>query len=119
MSENTFGRATIFTLQILLDACKKCGHFEDIFKKIRALRNVMRRAFRNAKVGSNITSIICIQLTIFSRLKFAHNHLLAIINDKKQHSLLILFSARDVVNKINIQEIVNEWIVPKHWRVKV
>lgn len=41
------------------------------------------------------------------------------MSDERLDSLLVQFSARDIVNKINIQEIVKEWSLLKHRRVKM
>lgn len=53
----------------------------------------------------------------FSRLKLVYNHLR--MSDKTLvDSLLILFSARDIVGKINIREIMNKRTFLKHRQVK-
>ena len=106
-------------IQILLDASKECNNFNDIFKKACMLRNVIPRAFRIVKLVLTSPVSSASSERSFSRLKLVYNHLRTTMSDERLDSLLVLFSARDIVDKINIQEIVNKWSLLKHRRVKM
>lgn len=106
-------------IQILLDASKECKNFDDIFKKACMLRNVIPRAFRIVKLVLTSPVSSASSERSFSRLKLVYNHLRTTMSDERLDSLLVLFSARDIVDKINIQEIVNKWSLLKHRRVKM
>ncbi|KAF0713706.1 52 kDa repressor of the inhibitor of the protein kinase-like, partial [Aphis craccivora] len=105
-------------IQILLDASKECKNVDDIFKKACMLRNVIPRAFRIVKLVLTSPVSSASSERSFSRLKLVYNHLRTTMSDERLDSLLVLFSARDIVDKINIQEIVNKWSLLKHRRVK-
>lgn len=115
MSQNVYSE-----IQILLDASKACKNVDDIFKKACMLRNVIPRAFRIVKIV--LTSPVSSASTerSFSRLKLVYNHLRTTMSDDERLDyLLVLFSARGIVDKINIQVIVNKWSLLKHRRVKM
>lgn len=99
-----------FKIHILLDACKECENFKDISKKPYILRNVIPY---NASCIVKLVLIWPVSSASnegsLSRLKIFYNHLRTTMSDKKLDFLLILFSIRDIIDKINIQEIVNEW----------
>lgn len=97
---------------------KECENVDDISKKSCSLRNVIPRAFHIVKLVLTSPVSSASSERSFSRLKFVYNHLRTTTGDKRLDSLLVLFSARDIVDKINIREIVNEWSLLKHRRVK-
>lgn len=57
-----------FEIQILLDACKECKNFKDIKKKTIQLKKCFTVQYiPYCQAGSNMTYVICIQWTLFSR----------------------------------------------------
>jgi len=83
------------------------------------LRNVTPLAFRIVKLVLTSPVSSASSESSFSRLKLVYNHLSTIMSDERLDSLLVLFSARNIVDKINIQEIVYKWSLLKHRCVKM
>lgn len=77
-------------------------------KKAYILRRVILKAF-------HIIRLILISLVSsassersFDRLKLVFNHLRTIMNDERLDSLMVFFSAKNIVDEINMLEIVAE-----------
>lgn len=85
--------------QILLDACKGCNDFDDI----NVLKDILPPAFVVKLIVISPVSSTSSEC-YFSRLKLIYNHLRTTMSDKRLDSLFVLFSNRDIVDKINIAQ---------------
>lgn len=106
-------------LRILVDSCKDCENFSDISKVAFKLKNVIPLAFKLVcfVLTSPVTSASCERS--FSKLKLVYNHLRTTMGDLRLNSLMLLFSSKDQVDKINLREVVEKWSLLKHRRVKI
>lgn len=106
-------------LEILLDACQDCNNFQDISLTASTLKNVLPQAYQI--IGLILTSPVSSASSerSFSKLNLIMNALRTTMTDDRLNSLLTLFSARDLLDNINISEVVKEWSLLKKRRVSV
>ncbi|XP_054717345.1 zinc finger MYM-type protein 1-like [Uloborus diversus] len=106
-------------LQMLLDASESCLSFVDISKMAFKLRNVLPSAYKICRLilTSPLSSASCERS--FSKLKLVFNNLRTNMGDDRLDSLMLLFTAKDIVDKIDTHDIVTKWSQLKLRRVKV
>lgn len=55
----------------------------------------------------------------FSKFKILYNSLHTTMTDNQLNFLSLFFSEKDIVDEININEIVTQWSLLKHRRIRV
>lgn len=101
-------------LQTLLNLCGDCQNFKQISTKSFNLRNIFPCAYEIIKLilVSPISSSSCERS--FSKLKMVMNSLRSTMGDERLDSLMLLFTSKDIVDKISLSQIVEKWSTLKH-----
>jgi hypothetical protein len=102
---------------MLLDSYEDCKIFVDISKKAYNLQNILPCAYKIVRFVLTLP-ISASSKRSFSKLKLIMNHLRTTMSDERLDYLMLLFSSKDIEDKINVSEIVQTWFKLKFRQVK-
>lgn len=108
-------------IEILLDTCSRanCQNFDDINKVAFKLKNAIPRAFKIIHLILVAPISSASSERSFSKFKFVFSPLRTLGEDERVNWLMHLSTAKDIVDKIDLQNIVDEWSILKNRRIKL
>ncbi|GBM94509.1 hypothetical protein AVEN_192996-1 [Araneus ventricosus] len=95
---------------MLLDSSGSCPDFADISKVAFKLRSVLPQTFKVIRLvlTSPLSSASCERS--FSAMKLVLNDLRTNMDDERLNSLMLLFSSKNIVDRLDIRDVIKKWI---------
>lgn len=106
-------------LEILSDQCKNTVSLTGVMEKSETLKGIIPVANRICRLAFTAPVTVASNERVFSKLKFVKTYLRSTMTDSRLDSLLILFSEKDIVDKIDVNKLISRWALLKQRRVKI
>lgn len=91
----------------------------NIFVKCEEMKHILPLAKTVCDLALTSPVSVATNERTFSKLKLIKTHLRSTISDSRLNSLMILSIEKDVVDKLNLSNIVNNWASLKNLRIQL